>query len=172
MEHFLDYCSKAASGSKPFWGCLLGVLNYILFPDEAFFTAAVAVGGTMILDIITKYVALSAKNGGFCNAFKTRAINSNSFWSGTAIKLYSYLVIAILAGLSYRVVQLEQVSVFFASVVYTILFLREVQSICENLRDAGAPVEWLIFWTKKKQDQILETDDTPKEGGGSDAETI
>jgi len=96
-------------------------------------------------------------------AVRACSISSNKLWEGTRIKLFSYLVVAILAGLSYRVVQLEQLSIFFATVVYSIIFLREAQSILENLCDAGADLKWLVIWTKKKQDQILETEIEKKE---------
>ena len=160
MEQFTTYCLKAMSGAKPIIGCAIGALNYILFPDDAFLTAAMAVGIAMLLDIVTKYVALSTKAGGFLKAIKKHEIRSDSLWHGTRIKLFSYLTVAILAGLSYRVVQLETVSIFFATVVYSILFLREAQSILENLCDSGADMKWMLVWTKRKQAQVLETTDT------------
>lgn len=72
-------------------------------------------------------------------------------------------MVAILVGLSYRVVQLEQLSVFLASVVYSILFLREAQSVLENLCDAGADFRWLLRWTKNKQDQIFDQEGIDEE---------
>jgi hypothetical protein len=53
---------------------------------------------------------------------------------------------------------LHQASVFLATVVYTVIFLREAQSILENLCDAGADFKWLLLWAKKKERQILEDD--------------
>ena len=79
-------------------------------------------------------------------AVRSCTISSNRLWEGTKIKIFSYLIVAILAGLSYRVVQLEQLSIFFATVVYSIIFLREAQSILENLCDAGADLKWLLIW--------------------------
>jgi hypothetical protein len=168
VEQFAAYFSKALSGCKPFIGGLIGALNYILFPAEAFRTAAMALGVAMLLDILTKYVTLSREARGFMKAVKTGRIRSEALWYGTKIKLYSYLVIAILAGLSYRVVQLEQLSVFFASVVYSVLFLREAQSILENLCDGGADLRWALVWARKKERDILDQDvedpEEPKEG--------
>lgn len=158
MDQFIEYAEKFLSGAKPFWGVFVGGCSYLLFPDQAFFTAACAVGVAILLDIITKYVALSAKAGGYMKAVRSCSISSNKLWDGTKIKIFSYLVVAILAGLSYRVVQLEQLSVFFATVIYSIIFLREAQSVLENLCDAGADLRWLLVWTKKKQNQILETE--------------
>ena len=60
---------------------------------------------------------------------------------------------------------LAEASVFLATVVYTVIFLRESQSVIENLCDAGADLNWLLIWTKKKQKQILETDEVIVKGG-------
>ncbi|KXG78302.1 phage holin family protein [Thermotalea metallivorans] len=158
MEQWQHYGEKVISGAKPFLGIILACINYILFPDQAYQTATMAVGITILLDIITKYIALSKQAGSYRNAVKTKVIWSKTLWEGTKIKLISYLVVAILAGLSYRVTMLTQVSVFLATVVYSVVFLREAQSILENLCDAGADLKWLLIWTKRKQEQILESE--------------
>jgi len=153
-----EYIEKVISGTKPYWGAGLAIISYIMFPDKAYETAALAVGATILLDIITKYIALSHQSHGFRNAVRERRIFSKTLWEGTKIKLVSYLIIAILAGLSYRVTMLAQLSVFLATVVYSVIFLREAQSIIENLIDAGADLKWLLVWTRKKEQQILESE--------------
>ncbi|MGF7059297.1 phage holin family protein [Brassicibacter mesophilus] len=153
-----EYIEKALSGAKPYIAMFLSMISYLMFPDSAYETAAIAVGITMLLDIVTKYMALSHEAHGYKNAVKTRLIFSGTLWAKTRIKLTAYLIIAILAGLAYRVTPLQQVGVFFGTVVYAVIFLRESQSILENLSDAGADVGWLIRWTKKKQDKILDED--------------
>jgi phage-related holin len=173
MDQFYDYAHKALTGCKPIVATLIAGLNYLLFPDHAFATAAYAVGTCMLLDIFTKYVSLSAQSGGYIKAVKTCRISSKALWHGTRIKIYSYLIVAILVGLSYRVVQLEQVSVFFGTVVYAVLFLRETQSILENLVEAGADLGWLLLWTKQKEKQILELKEEEPDGTEeNDSETI
>lgn len=173
MEQFHTYIAKAMAGSTPYIGAFIGMCSYVLFPDKAFLTAACAVGAVIILDILTKYVALSHKAGGYMKAVRNCTISSNRLWEGTKIKIFSYLIVAILAGLSYRVVQLEQLSIFFATVVYSIIFLREAQSILENLCDAGADLKWLLIWTRKKQEQILESEEIDlKKKEGQNNETI
>lgn len=159
MDQFIDYIHKNLGGLKPVAAVILAGINYLLFPDQAFQTAAYAVGVCILLDIITKFVALSYQSGGYIKAVRDCHISSQLLWHGTRVKLYSYLIVAILVGLSYRVVQLEQVSVFFGTVVYSVLFLRETQSIIENLLDAGADLGWLLIWTKKKEKQILESEE-------------
>ena len=156
LDQVVIYLEKAFTWGKMIGGAGIALLNYLLFPDAAFETAAMAVGMAILLDIVTKYVAISKRSGGFCLAVRTKKIYSKTLWDGTKIKLFSYLVIFILAGLSYRVTMLEQVSVFLSTVIYTVIFLREAQSIVENLCDAGADLKWLAVWTKKKQKQILE----------------
>jgi hypothetical protein len=168
MEQFTQYIDRAVSGTKPLWGTAIATLCYIMFPEKAYQTAALAVGGAILLDIFTKYIALSYQSRGLRNAIKQRKIFSKTLWEGTRIKLVSYLVIAILAGLSYRVTMLTQVSVFLATVVYSVIFLREAQSIIENLIDAGADLKWLLIWTKRKQEQILENDIKENVSNGSD----
>ena len=172
MDQFQTYLIKAMEGATPYIGAAIGMCCYVIFPEQAFKTAAGAVGAVILLDIITKYVALSHQAGGYLAAVKKRTINSNRLWEGTRIKLFSYLIVAILAGLSYRVVQLEQLSIFFATVVYSIIFLREAQSILENLCDAGADLKWLLIWTRKKQEQILESDDINLKKEEKNDETI
>ncbi len=165
-----NYIEKLISGTKPIWAFFISCINYVLFPDKAYQTAAIAVGGAILLDIITKYIALSKGAGGYQKAVKTKIIYSKTLWDGTRIKLVSYLIVFILAGLSYRVTMLTQVSVFLATVVYTVIFLREAQSILENLCEAGADLKWLLIWTRKKEKQILEAEG--KEQEGEDIEKI
>lgn len=157
MHELEQYFSKAFDSVKPIWAFFVVAANYILFPDAAYIPAAGALGGAVILDIITKYYALGKRNGGILAAFRTHKINSESFWEGTKIKLFSYLSIMILAGLSVRVTMLDKVAVFLATVAYSIMFLRESQSVMENLIDAGATwLEPLLNWTKRKQEKVLD----------------
>lgn len=172
MEQLTEYTDKFLSGTKPIWGFFMAACSYILFPDQAFFTAACAVGAAILLDIITKFRSLAKKSGGYWAAVQAGTISSNKLWEGTRTKIFSYLVVAILTGLSYRVVQLEELGVFLATVVYSVIFLREFQSCIENLCDCGADLKWLLFWARKKQKQILETDSLDKEEDNDNAKTI
>lgn len=172
MEQFIHYISNAISGTKPIVGVFLTAICYICFPEKAYETAAFAVGVAIILDIVTKYIAISRETGGYRNALRQKKILSKTLWDGTRIKLVSYLIVFILAGLSYRVTMLKQVSVFLATVIYTVIFLRETQSILENLCDAGADLGWLIIWTKKKEQQILESNILEEVKGSDDIEKI
>jgi hypothetical protein len=158
MAQLQEYFSKVLDGSNPAIGFVFSAISYLLFPDQAFFTSIVAVGVAMILDILTKFWSLAKQNQGYREAVKTRAIYSKTLWDKTKIKLFSYLCIMILAGLSYRVAPLKEMGIFFATVVYAVMFLREGQSVVENLMDGGADLGWLLFWVKRKQKQILESE--------------
>lgn len=168
MDQWTDYIKRACTEGKPIVACLFGGINYLLFPDQAFQTAAYAVLICMVLDIFTKYVMLIKTNGGYLKAVRTRKISSRVLWEGTKIKIYSYLIVAILVGLSYRVAPLEQLGIFLGTVIYAVLFLREFQSVIENLCDTGAQLGWLLVWAKRKENQILEADE-PKESDSNDA---
>jgi hypothetical protein len=152
-----EYFSKVIDGFNPVIGLIFSAISYLLFPDQAFFTSIIAVGVAMILDILTKFWSLAKLNEGYREAVKTRAIYSRTLWDKTKIKLFSYLCIMILAGLSYRVAPLKEMGIFFATVVYAVMFLREGQSVVENLVDGGADLGWLLFWLHRKEKQILES---------------
>lgn len=158
MTQLQEYFSKVLDGSNPAIVFLLSVISYLFFPDEAYATSIVAVGVMMILDILTKFWALSRQNGGYVEAVKTRAIYSRTLWERTQIKLVPYLAIMIGAGLSYQITPLKQLGIGVAVLIYSMMFFREFQSILENLLDGGGDVGWLLFWVKRKQKQILETE--------------
>lgn len=131
-----------------------------MFPEQAYKNAAIALGIAVLMDIFSKYVAISVNNGGLVKAFKEGKIFSKSLWEGTKVKLITYLSISIMVGVSYQLNTFPDafasVSKFMGTVVYTVLYLREFQSMLENFRDAGADVEWLLVFTKKKEKEILD----------------
>lgn len=162
MEQFKCYISKAVTGIKLFLGFILTSLSYIMFPEQAYKRAAIALGIGIVMDIFSKYVAISINNGGFLNACRKKKIFSKTLWEGTRVKLITYLSISIMVGASYRLNTLPNsflsVNNFMATVVYTVLYLREFQSMLENFRDAGADVSWLLIWTKDKEKEILKNE--------------
>lgn len=152
-----QYIAKAFVEVKPFLAFLLSVINYILFPTDAYIPATIGLGGAILLDIATKYYSYSVKYGGMKEAVKARELSSNLLWKGTYKKIVGYLVVMILAGLSYRVTMLQSVAVFLSTVTYSVMFLREAHSIVENLVDAGhEDLSWLLIFIKKKEKDVLE----------------
>lgn len=162
-----EYLKSAFESVQPFWAVFLSATMYVMFPEQAYLTAFCAVLGVMVLDVITKYYSIACKNGGFWNSLKIKKINSNSMWVGTSRKIFSYLIIFIMVGLSYRVSPVAGIAAFLGTVVYSILFLRECQSILENLDDAGSDVKWLLAIVKRRKEKILE-----EEGVTKDDETL
>lgn len=155
LTESLKYLSKALSGIKVLLGFVWSIITYTLFPEDAFKTALVAVCVAMVLDIVTKWYAICKNNGGYKKAVNNKKLYSKSMWEGTSVKIFSYLVISILTGLSYRVMFLEQASSFFATFVYSMLFLRDMQSCIENLMEAGADLGWLKLFVKEKQNKLM-----------------
>lgn len=174
MEQIKCYLDKAMTGIKPIIGTILAVINYVMFPEQAYASAAIALGIAVLMDIVSKYVAISVQSKGFKKAFKEGKIFSRTLWEGTRVKLITYLSISIMVGVSYRLNALPDafsaVSRFMATVVYTVLFLREFQSMLENFRDAGADVDWLLVWSKEREKEILKKEDS-EEGEGEERDT-
>ncbi|MDI6813423.1 MAG: phage holin family protein [Desulfitobacteriaceae bacterium] len=142
---------------RPIWAFLFAAFNYLICPDAAYLPAICAVWIAVLLDIFTRLFANSRKAGGFIKAIRQRAISSDTLWSKTAVKVVAYLSVQILAGLSMRVLPLEQVSIAVATIIYSFLFIREATSVIENLVEAGAEdLQPLLFWLKKKEKDLTE----------------
>lgn len=155
FNNFLKYFQKAFSGLKPIAAWILTALGCILFPDQIYLFAVMAVTGAALCDIATKWWSICRINGGYVKAIQTHKLQSRALWDGTKVKIFSYLVVMILTGLSYRVVFLEAAGIFLASFVYTILFIREFQSNVENLIAGGAKLQWLLLFAKRKEHEIM-----------------
>lgn len=155
IKNIYRYVGKAFTGSKPFWGAIFGFMGYILFPVPFYRASFLAVMAAAFCDILTKMYMLCKKHGGFKNAVKQKKIFSRNLWKGTEVKIVSYLTVSVLTGLSYRVVYLEGLGIFIASFVYSVMFMREFQSNVENLIEAGAELDWLLVFSKKKNKDLM-----------------
>lgn len=152
-----DYLVRAFSFVNHVWTFVLSMFVYLMFPDLAYVEVASCIGILCLLDIATKYYALSKQHGGFIKAFKNKYINSDTLWKGTYKKLVTYLLIMILAGISMRISMAMHVSNILATIAYVVLSVRELGSILENIRDSGNKwVNPLLFWIKKQEKQIVE----------------
>ena len=149
------YLEKAFEMTSVILASMFTVISYILFPTDAYVPAVLALGCTVVLDIITKYYALSVTNGGFRKALTNKAISSHKLWVGTQRKLISYLVIMILCGLSVRVTVLTTVATFLSTSAFSVMFLREAQSCIENLVEAGnTDLLWILAWLQHKENKV------------------
>lgn len=181
VKNAFEYMRKAFTGSKPIVAFIFSCVSYVIFPDEFHLYALVAVLVASTMDIFTKSYAICKTNGGYRNAVKVKKLFSKTLWKGTEVKIVSYLSVAILTGISYRLIYLKEVGIVFASFVYVAMFMREFQSNVENLIEAGADLHWLLLWSKKKnkdlmkqieEDQVKETTDNEfKEGENNDGYT-
>lgn len=161
---------KAIETVKPAVALISAVLCYLFFPEESFITWCIALWVAAGLDVLTRWFAIFIKAGGIKKALLTKAWNSEAMFKKTGIKIVSYLVIQLLAGLSMRMVTISYISTAVANVIYAFLFFRELASNIENLIDAGAEgLEPFLFWVKKKSKEALETTDE-EEGSEEDSE--
>lgn len=160
-----EYTQKVADYVKPAWAIICSVLSYVLFPDKAYVAPTIGLLGALVLDVLTKYYAISKNNGGFCSAIRTRKISSESMWKGTKKKLVSVLVVMICCGLLMRFTAfLPQIAITVTTISYMFMFLREVQSIVENLMDAGNDeLSWFLKLIKRKKGQLLEDENVTLE---------
>lgn len=158
-----EYLKNAFDNVQPIAALFLSAVTYVLFPESSYLTAFCAVVGVMVLDIFTKYYSIAVHHGGLWKSIIGKFINSNDMWIGTSRKIFAYLIIFIMVGLSYRVSPIAGVSSFLGTVVYSILFLRECQSILENLDDAGSDVKWLLAIVKHRKEKILEEEGVAKD---------
>lgn len=70
QETFSDvwiYLCKSVLYVKPLWVLFTSVVYYVLFPNETFIPATIALINVLVIDIITKYYSISVMNGGLIN---------------------------------------------------------------------------------------------------------
>jgi len=155
-----DLITKAWESVRPGFALAWACITWLIFPEESFVVWCAALWIAVALDLITRWYAIFKKAGGIRKALKSKVSNSKEMYEKTSIKIISYLVIQILAGLSIRLVDIPYVSNIVATVVYSFLFFREFASNIENLVEAGADyLEPLLFWVKKKEKDVLEKED-------------
>lgn len=139
---------------RPAWVCVVAVFNWLICPDASYYPAFAAVWIAVLLDIFTRWYAQAKRAGGFIKAIKAGTISSDTMWIRTKDKVFFYLVIQILTGLLMKVIPLGFAGMAAFTYVYSMLFLREAISNIENMIDAGANLDWLLFWLKKKEEKI------------------
>ncbi|MEA5085588.1 MAG: phage holin family protein [Lachnospiraceae bacterium] len=132
-----------------------GTLLYkFLFPQKQYFYGAAAVLVIMILDLCTKLFSLSRQGGGVKVALVTHKISSSAFARGTTDKLLVFGIMLIICGCAYRLTVIDAIAVWFTQMVYTLMFLRDLLSILENLNDAG--VGGLKIFKKAVEKKMVE----------------
>jgi hypothetical protein len=152
--------NKVCDTVRPAMAFIGAAITYLLFPDTSFIGWCAAVWIAMLLDLFTRWRVIFKKNGGVVKAFQSKAWNSHDMFEKSKDKIITYLVIMVLAGLSYRLIDIPFISNAVATVVYAFLFFREFISNIENLIEAGADyLKPLLFWVKKKEKDVLKKED-------------
>ena len=162
IKGIFSYFSRLIMSMNPILQVItafVGSIASIIFPDKALIAAAKAVFVVIVLDLITKYYAKAyqCREGrnifvGLVNAIKKGELKSATMWYGSVRKVISYLFIMILVGLSYKFGAFQGLASAFSLVAYALMFLRESQSIIENLIDAGhTELKWLLSFIKKRR---------------------
>ncbi|HUV85122.1 MAG TPA: hypothetical protein VMV86_05385 [Methanosarcinales archaeon] len=160
MNDLTQFVQKVWRSADPVLAVIGAGICWVMFPNDTYLYAAIAVGIASLVDLITKYFVLSINNGGYRKATKLKIINSDTLWRKTKVKIVSYLSIAIMTGLSIRVAPVELLANGLATFVYFIIFIREFQSVIENLSDAGySNAQPLLFWLRKKEKDILDKEE-------------
>lgn len=156
MGEVVSYLSHAWLAVHPVLKFVGGLLAFVMFPTETYATYAMIVGFMVVLDLVSKYYAISVTNGGLWNALKTGKLSSNKMWTGTRKKIVSYFLIMLLVGLSYRFEMLQTPAEFLATIAYLVMFFREGQSVIENMIQAGhRDLNWFYMVLKRKEKEIL-----------------
>ncbi|MDR6779306.1 phage holin family protein [Paenibacillus sp. FSL M7-0802] len=171
MTGAYEYAYKSVEYVRPVFVFISTIVSYLLFPNEAYVAPTVGLFVALILDIATKYYAISMQNGGFRNAIITRKISSESMWRGTKKKLVSVLMVMICCGLFMRFTEfLPQIAIAITSICYGFMFFRETQSIAENLIDAGhTDMAWFLILVKKKKKEFMEDNDISEGNDSNDS---
>lgn len=156
-----DYIYKSWNYVSPILVFISSVVSYILLPDQAYVPPTIGLMGALILDVLSKYLAISKQNGGFWNAVRTRKISSESMWRGTYKKLISILVVMICCGLLVRfTLFLPGIASTVTTIAYGFMFYCEVQSVLENMMDAGYDdLNWFLKLIKRRQAELFDERD-------------
>lgn len=168
IKDITTYFSRVIMSVNPvvqYYTALFSAIVGFVFPDEALIAPATAVGIVVVLDLLTKYYARAQKcrNGrnllvGLFNAIKQGELRSATMFAGTIRKIISYLFIMIIVGLSYNFGAFQGLASAFSVFIYALMFLRESQSIVENLVEAGHTELKSVLKFIKKRREILGDD--------------
>lgn len=151
-----EYISKLFGNDILVGLAAVGTLFYsFFFPETAYLYGAIAVLIIMVLDLLTKLFSLSRQAGGARKAFKSGCINSRSFFRGTLDKLLVFGVMLIICGCAYKLTIIAEIAIWFTQLVFTLMFLRDVLSILENLTAAGCDVGIFKRVVQKKMDECV-----------------
>lgn len=148
FEHFFN-------GMKNALFTILALVAYLVgYPSQILVLVIVL----FVLDIITRFWAISIQNNGLGKAFMNKKLTSRSFINGFITKILGYFVLLVIANLASITPEISLVGKAIAVIIYVGLFFYEAISNLENLRDAGfLAVVPLLNRLKREQDKFLYT---------------
>lgn len=153
------YCNIAKVGTNYMaqsGGVILGFVCYLVEPGAAFAALWLAV----VLDLISRIFAEAKNHGGLYRAAKDGHIRSDKMLCGTMVKIVAYFFMCVLANQSRYILRYDAPAEMFATVIYSILFLVEVWSMCENFQEAGVEsFIWISRFTKNKLEAVTGKDE-------------
>lgn len=152
--------NRALTAISLFTSTAVSLTYKFLFPEKQYLYGALAVLVIMVLDLATKLFSLSRQGGGLRQSLAEKKISSKAFARGTFDKLLVFGIMLIICGCAYRLTVISDLAVWFTQLVYTLMFLRDLLSILENLRDAG--VGGLSIFqkaVKKKMSEYVDEED-------------
>lgn len=152
-----NYFWVALTTVKPILAVVISAFSFIMFPNSAMLAYAGTLTLTVGFDILTKFYAITKSNDGIINAFKFGRWNSNSFWVGSRKKIIDIGVIFIICGLTVRFSNgIEIAGLAFTTFAYSVMMLREIQSVCENMIEAGhESFQVYVGWIKRKKKEVV-----------------
>ncbi len=141
------------------FGCLIGMITYLVAPGAAFYGLWIVV----VCDLASRIMTESVNHGGFWQALKDGHIRSDKAMQGTSIKIVAYFIMCVLAAQATRMIPYETASELIANIIYSVLFFVELLSVAENFMEAGIEeFNWLKRFSKKKLTEICGEDGDEK----------
>lgn len=123
----------ATSYGTHLWGSITGILLFLMGKPSA---ALYGLGALILIDIATRLRANAIKYGGYIQATKTGKIRSKLVVQGLMSKMIAYFSLICIGNIASYIVPIPMIHQGISSVIFTILFFVESQSILENLLDA------------------------------------
>lgn len=147
-----NYFYVALISVKPIWAVIVSTFAFVMFPHSAMLMPAATLSCMVLVDILTKFYSISKSQGGWLKAFRLGKWNSNRFFVGARKKLIDIGVLFVVCGLTVRFSNsFELAGLAFTTFAYSVMMLREIMSVFENMIEAGHDgFRVYLGWIKKK----------------------
>jgi len=133
LKHFFYQFFNVMSNLY-FW-IIAGTAYLLGYPDKKQMLLLATL--CFIFDILTRFIAIRRQNGGLYKALLNGKLSSKKFIDGFITKVIGYFIILVIANFSCKIDEIALIGGIISTTLYCGLFLYELISIFENLRDAG-----------------------------------